>query len=81
MNAPTLDRPPRITTAQRATIRRLLRESGRFDDRTVTAMHRLAGVGDEWIGRSVDAWLDSLDLVNASRAIVRLSKMNEEFET
>lgn len=67
-----VERPPRITTAQRATIRRMMKERS-LDLATVSLMHRQAGISDEWVGRSVDAWLDSLTIEQASVAIDRMA--------
>jgi hypothetical protein len=62
----------RATAAQRAAIERLVREDGRFDTRTVTAMHRLLGAPEALQGRPASEWLSSLDVAEASRIITKL---------
>lgn len=60
-----------MSSAQRAVIEQLLRR-GEFERKTVTLMHRNAGVPDRFIGRTVPEWLDSLTAAEASRVIVKL---------
>lgn len=63
----------RMTSAQRNTIRYLLR-TAEYDTRTVTYMHRRLGVNDSWIGVSSEAWLDSLSVESASALIKQLQE-------
>lgn len=63
----------RPTHAQRHTICGLLREA-EFDTRTVTFQHRRLGVSEAQIGGSVDAWLDSLSIEQASVLIDKLQR-------
>ena len=66
--------PKPATEAQRETIRRLCREA-EFDSRTVTTQHRLLGVAEHEIGRSVDEWLVGLTKDRASVVITKLKKI------
>lgn len=65
--------PPsqRMTAAQRQAIESLLKRA-EFDPRTITLMHRNAGVPEHFQGRPVSEWLGSLTIAEASRVIVKL---------
>lgn len=64
----------RSTSAQQDLIRRLMREAGCYDLRTVTAMHANLGATERWQGKSVDEWLDSRSKGEASEIIRALQQ-------
>lgn len=67
----------KATNHQKSNIKRLL-NLAEFDSRTVTIMHRRLGASDDWIGKAVDEWLDTLDLAAASRLIDKLKPLADE---
>ncbi len=62
------------TTEQRRVIRELRRKL-EHDATAITFMDRRLQVGEAWIGKRVDAWLDSLTVETASEVIDRLRRL------
>ena len=62
------------TTAQRALIRNLRREL-EFDSQYITFLDRRTRIEDKWIGKPLDAYLDSLTEQQASMYIKKLQGM------
>lgn len=63
----------RATFAQKARLRMLLARA-EYDTHAVTFMHRRLGVPDRMIGKTVDSWIDSLSIDEASALIGRLEQ-------
>lgn len=63
----------RHTQAQRVEILRLLRKA-EYDNRTVTYQYRLVHADENYVGRPVDEWLDSLTREQAIRVIHKLQE-------
>lgn len=61
------------TPYQRAEIIRLLRKL-EFDSVTLTFQHRTLGAPDYLIGKSVEGWIDTMGVDQASALINRLRK-------
>lgn len=66
-----------ITSAQRWQIDMLLSEAELPTD-FVTIMFRTIDVGDDWQGRRVCHWMDSLSKADASNYITKLKKLTRD---
>lgn len=63
----------KITAAQRATIMHYLRLA-EFPTDYITIMFRRLNVSDDWLGKPVSQWMDSLSSADASNRIAFLKK-------
>lgn len=66
----------KATPAQLNYIRSMLKR-GEFDPRTVTFAYRRLGVGEQWMGGSVDELLDCMHKGNAGDMISKLKEIVE----
>ncbi len=67
------------TTAQRKLLRQLLAKA-EYDTRAITPLYRRLGVPDSAQGRSLDAWIDGLNSLEASDYIGKLKKELDDGE-
>jgi len=66
----------KITASQRSLIDLLLRKA-EFPTDYVCLLYRRLGVSDEWQGRRVFHWVDSLSMTEASDCITMLKRIVE----
>jgi hypothetical protein len=66
-----------MTRPQRALIHAGIRKLN-YDTQTVTLQHTALDAERRWVGKPVDAWLDTIDQENASLLIRKIQRMTED---